>query len=72
MAGHRILVELFYVGNKYLDIDTPKGTFLSPGARTIKWWVETRTSEDEHNGYVRTNYGKFPANPTAFIVAANA
>ncbi|KAJ2987717.1 hypothetical protein NUW58_g4349 [Xylaria curta] len=51
------------------DMDTPKGTFLSPGAKTIKWWVET--DDNEYNGYIRTNYGKFPAYPTAFIVAAD-
>lgn len=51
------------------DIDIPKGGFLSPGAKTIKWWVET--NDNEYNGYVRTNYGKFPAYPTAFIVAAD-
>jgi uncharacterized protein YecT (DUF1311 family) len=51
------------------DIDIPSGTFLSPGAKTIKEWVET--GANEANGYVRTNYGKFPAYPTAFIVAAD-
>ncbi|PTB37465.1 hypothetical protein M441DRAFT_30603 [Trichoderma asperellum CBS 433.97] len=52
------------------DIDIPAGTFLSPGAKTIKYWVEN--GDNEYNGYVRTNYGKFPAYPTAFIVAADA
>lgn len=52
------------------DIDIPAGTFLSPGAKTIKYWVEN--GDDEYNGYVRNNYGKFPAYPTAFIVAADA
>jgi hypothetical protein len=51
------------------DIDIPKGTFLSPGAKTIKHWVET--GDTDYNGYVRTNYGKFPAYPTAFIVATD-
>lgn len=51
------------------DIDIPKGTFLSPGAKTIKHWVET--GDTDYNGYVRTNYGKFPGYPTAFIVATD-
>jgi hypothetical protein len=51
------------------DIDIPNDTFLSPGAKTIKHWVDT--GDTDFNGYVRTNYGKFPAYPTAFIVAAD-
>ncbi|KAK7397531.1 hypothetical protein QQX98_013101 [Neonectria punicea] len=51
------------------DIDIPAGTFLSPGAKTIKYWVEN--GDNEYNGYVRTNYEKFPAYPTAFIVTAD-
>ncbi|KAF4946128.1 hypothetical protein FGADI_11406 [Fusarium gaditjirri] len=52
------------------DIDIPAGTFLSPGAKAIKYWVES--GDNEFGKYVRTNYGKFPAYPTAFIVAADA
>ncbi|KAM0249527.1 hypothetical protein ACHAQJ_009033 [Trichoderma viride] len=52
------------------DIDIPAGTFLSPGAKTIKYWMEN--GDNEYNGYERTNYGKFPAYPTAFIIAADA
>ena len=51
------------------DIDIPKGTFLSPGAKTIKHWI--KTGDTDYNGYVRTNYGDFPAYPTALIVAAD-
>jgi hypothetical protein len=51
------------------DIDVPTGSFLSPGARIVKSWVET--GNDEFEGKLRTNYRKFPAYPTAFIVAAD-
>jgi hypothetical protein len=51
------------------DTDIPEGSFLSPGAQTVKRWVET--GDDQYNGYERSNYGKFPAYPTAFIVAAD-
>ena len=51
------------------DIDIPAGTKLSPGAQQIKEWVD---KGDRGNGAnKRTEYGKFPAYPTAFIVAAD-
>ena len=51
------------------DINIPDDTKLSPGAEQIKTWVDKGDSgiEDEK----RTDYGKFPAYPTAFIVAAD-
>ncbi|RGP77961.1 hypothetical protein FLONG3_3918 [Fusarium longipes] len=52
------------------DIDIPAGTFLSPGAKAVKYWVES--GDNVFENYKRTNYGKFPAYPTAFIVAADA
>lgn len=52
------------------DIDLGQDTWLSPGAKTIKHWVET--GDTEFGGKLRTNYGKFPAYPTSFIVAASA
>lgn len=51
------------------DIDISENTKLSPGAEQIKTWVDkgdTETGPDR-----RTDYGKFPAYPTAFIVAAD-
>ncbi|GIJ92596.1 hypothetical protein Asppvi_001874 [Aspergillus pseudoviridinutans] len=50
------------------DIDIPEGTKLSPGARTMRDWIE---NGDETTNDKRTNYGKFPAYPTSFIVAAD-
>ncbi|KAL5607048.1 hypothetical protein FOBRF1_007545 [Fusarium oxysporum] len=40
------------------DIDIPAGTFLSPGAKAIKYWMES--GDNEFGKYMRTNYGKFP------------
>lgn len=51
------------------DIDIPTGTKLSPGAAQIKEWVDKGDPETGANK--RTEYGKFPAYPTAFIVAAD-
>ena len=51
------------------DIDISDATKLSPGSKQIKDWVEggdTGSGADK-----RTDYGKFPAYPTAFIVAAD-
>ena len=51
------------------DIDIADNTKLSPGAAQIKEWVE---NGDTGSGAIkRTDYGKFPAYPTAFIVAAD-
>ncbi len=51
------------------DIDISENTKLSPGAAQVKQWVE---NGDIGNGTNRrTEYGKFPAYPTAFIVAAD-
>lgn len=52
------------------DIDLAPGNCLSPGAKIVKHWVNT--GDNAYGGKERTNYGKFPAYPTAFIVAANA
>jgi hypothetical protein len=51
------------------DIDIPTGTQLSPGADIVKNWIEK--GEDKNSTFKRTDYGKFPAYPTAFIVAAD-
>ena len=51
------------------DIDIPENTKLSPGAAQIKEWVEKGDTGTGANK--RTEYGKFPAYPTAFIVAAD-
>lgn len=51
------------------DIDISEDTKLSPGAKEIKQWVENGDVETGANK--RTEYGKFPAYPTAFIVAAD-
>lgn len=51
------------------DIDIPANTKLSPGAAQIKEWVEKGDPGTGANK--RTEYGKFPAYPTAFIVAAD-
>jgi hypothetical protein len=51
------------------DIDIPTSTKLSPGAAQIKEWVNKGDPETGANK--RTEYGKFPAYPTAFIVAAD-
>ncbi|KAJ3542808.1 hypothetical protein NM208_g3894 [Fusarium decemcellulare] len=51
------------------DVDIPVDTKLSPGAHQIKEWVENGDSGTGVNK--RTEYGKFPAYPTAFIVAAD-
>lgn len=48
------------------DIDISENTKLSPGAAQIKNWVEHGDVDNK-----RTEYGKFPAYPTAFIVAAD-
>ncbi|KAJ5725158.1 uncharacterized protein N7483_006515 [Penicillium malachiteum] len=50
------------------DIDIPQDTSLSPGAKTMRHWIE---NGDETTTDKRTNYGKFPAYPTSFIVAAD-
>ena len=51
------------------DIDIAENSKLSPGAAQIKNWVENGDAETGANK--RTEYGKFPAYPTAFIVAAD-
>ena len=51
------------------DIDISENTKLSPGAAQIKQWVDNGDTETGANK--RTEYGKFPAYPTAFIVAAD-
>ena len=51
------------------DIDISENTKLSPGAAQIKHWVENGDFKSGANK--RTEYGKFPAYPTAFIVAAD-
>ena len=51
------------------DIDIAARTKLFPGAAQIKEWV---ANGDPGSGATkRTEYGKFPAYPTAFIVAAD-
>ncbi|RSL69668.1 hypothetical protein CEP54_002196 [Fusarium duplospermum] len=51
------------------DIDTPDDVKLSPGAAKIKTWIERG---DNGSGPDKlTDYGKFPAYPTSFIVAAD-
>ena len=55
------------------DIDISNDSKLSPGAEQIKTWVD----KGDPGGIPavgaekRTDYGKFPAYPTAFIVAAD-
>lgn len=51
------------------DIDISENTKPSPGAAQIKNWVENGDVETGANK--RTEYGKFPAYLTAFIVAAD-
>lgn len=51
------------------DIDISENRKLGPGAAQIKHWVENGDVEAGANK--RTEYGKFPAYPTAFIVAAD-
>lgn len=46
------------------DVDIPDTTKLSPGAAQIKQWVEKGDTGTGANK--RTEYGKFPAYPTAF------
>lgn len=48
------------------DIDISDDSKLSPGAEQIETWVDQGDP-----GGKRTDYGKFPAYPTAFIVAAD-
>ena len=50
------------------DIDISDDSKLSPGAEQIKTWVN---KDPEIGAEKRTDYGKFPAYPTAFIVAAD-
>ena len=51
------------------DIDISENTKLSPGAEQIKTWVDK--GDTGPGAEKRTDYGKFPAYPTAFIVAAD-
>ncbi|MCJ1404411.1 hypothetical protein MMC11_007636 [Xylographa trunciseda] len=51
------------------DVDIPTGSQLSPGAEKIKQWVDV--GDNKVGPVYRTDYGKFPAYPTAFIVAAD-
>lgn len=52
------------------DLDTPQDIIkLSPGARKMKQWVET--GDDETGKDKKSEYGKFPAYPTSFIVASD-
>lgn len=51
------------------DIDTSDDVKLSPGAAQIKNWIEKGDNETGVNKL--TDYGKFPAYPTSFIVAAD-
>ena len=51
------------------DVDIPTGSKLSPGAEQIKKWVDF--GDNKAGPIYRTDYGKFPAYPTAFIVAAD-
>ena len=50
-------------------VDIPDNTKLSPAAAQIKHWVENGDTGTGANK--RTGYGKFPAFPTAFIVATD-
>jgi hypothetical protein len=51
------------------DVDIPEGSKLSPGAEKIKEWVDI--GDNKAGPVLRTDYGKFPAYPTAFIVASD-
>ncbi|RSM04006.1 hypothetical protein CDV31_010196 [Fusarium ambrosium] len=51
------------------DIDTPDDVKLSPGAAKIKTWIER--GDDDSVTDKLADYGKFPAYPTSFIVAAD-
>ena len=51
------------------DIDISDNSKLSPGAEQIKTWVDK--GDPGIGAEKRTDYGKFPAYPTAFIVAAD-
>ena len=56
------------------DIDISEDSKLSPGAEQVKTWVDKGDPEigaEKPTDYKRTDYGKFPAYPTAFIVAAD-
>ncbi|KAM6525579.1 hypothetical protein FALCPG4_011115 [Fusarium falciforme] len=51
------------------DIDTPDDVKLSPGAAKIQTWIEI--GDDDSVTDKLADYGKFPAYPTSFIVAAD-
>ncbi|RTE77465.1 hypothetical protein BHE90_008072 [Fusarium euwallaceae] len=51
------------------DIDTPDDVKLSPGAAKIKTWIERGDGGSVSEKLA--DYGKFPAYPTSFIVAAD-
>ncbi|RMJ15732.1 hypothetical protein CDV36_004567 [Fusarium kuroshium] len=51
------------------DIDTPDDAKLSPGAAKIKTWIER--GDGGSLSEKLADYGKFPAYPTSFIVAAD-